>query len=227
MLAVSRWAVPVRFMLNWTLAHFIELEPKHVAQDQPPNWTAGFIVCLICKRLYLLIVMVFSSLLFQSKIPGRKYELKNMYYWRFQGFKAFTSNELSFTIILHVIHFHSERQWLKAAPRITQGVIGRALINLQISWHFVLKWAELFLLFIKRNTILLLSMCTKTIAPVLVSYRRQNLTALCLRIVMFQYIYKSSLCYIPWPFPAEELLITSSDSCWLSYYNTLNMQDLC
>lgn len=48
-----------------------------------------------------------------------------------------------------------------------------------------------------------------------------------LRIFMFHLIYKSSSCYIPWPSPTEELLITSSDSYWLPYCNTLNMQYFC
>lgn len=150
-----------------------------------------------------------------------------MYYCRFQDFKAFTSNGLSFTTILHVIHFHSERQWLKGWPQNHTGSdrqsFGEPPDTLTPCPEVSRATSPL-----QRETVFHYCPCAqKPIAPVLVSNRKQNVTALCLRTVMFQHLYKSSSCYVPWTVPTEELLITSSDSYWLSYSNTSNMQYLC
>lgn len=226
MLALNTWAITIRFMLKWTHARFIALGPKHIAQDQPPVRDSGIIGCLICKRLYLPIVMVCSSLLFQFKILGRRDGLKKYILlqisrsWSIHkqwiklhnNFACNTFSQREAVIkVCSQNHTGSDRQSFDQPPDILTPCpeVSRATSLLHEEKHYSL-----------------LSMCTKTIAPALVSYGRQNLTALCLRIVMFQHTYRSSSCCIPWPFPTEELLITSSDSYWLSYCNTPNMHYL-
>lgn len=142
-----------------------------------------------------------------------------MCYCRFHDFKIFTS--IKWTWQLFCMKYNEN-----GVPRITLGLIYRTLINIQISWHLVLSkknsisssW---------RETLSCYCPCPQRVTPVMGSYRRWNLAAICQRIFMLHLIYKSNSCYIPWPFPTEKLLITSSDSYWLPCCNTLNMQYFC